>query len=200
MELKPGLVWERVNNGWYFWVNYDNILVKEKNQHFAPFSTMLSTVSKTEIVMSPNLFFHLQMLSNKDGFQNNLTQLFSIMCRCAIWTVCSGRHKAKVTLEGQIFVWTRLQQFWMDFNIDLHNCSPPWVDVPFETFVQVGPRSKSKVKWAQHDIPGQPSTIPCYCYIFPPVLFANALHLNQFKTLLSAFSSCPRMFSNALGL
>ena len=30
----------------------------------------------------------------------------------------------------------------MDFNIDLHNCFP-WVDVPFETFVQVVPKSRS---------------------------------------------------------
>ena len=41
-----------------------------------------------------------------DGFQNNLTQLFSIMCRCAICNICSGRPKIKVTLEGQIFVST----------------------------------------------------------------------------------------------
>ena len=41
-----------------------------------------------------------------DGFQNNLTQLFSITCRCAFWNIGSGRHKVKVTLEGQIFVQT----------------------------------------------------------------------------------------------
>ena len=44
--------------------------------------------------------------TNVDGFQNNLTQLFSITCRCAIWNICSGRSKVKVTLEGQIFVRT----------------------------------------------------------------------------------------------
>ena len=38
-----------------------------------------------------------------DGFQNNLTQLFSITCRCAILNVCSCRLKVKVTLKGQNF-------------------------------------------------------------------------------------------------
>ena len=39
------------------------------------------------------------------GFQSNLTQLFSITCRCTIWNIHSGRPKVKVTLEGQFFVW-----------------------------------------------------------------------------------------------
>ena len=38
--------------------------------------------------------------------QNDLTQLFSITCRCAIWNIHSGRLKVKVTLEGQIFLRT----------------------------------------------------------------------------------------------
>ena len=37
-----------------------------------------------------------------DGFQNNLTQLFYIMWRYAIWNIFSGKPKVKVTLEGQI--------------------------------------------------------------------------------------------------
>ena len=39
-----------------------------------------------------------------DGFQKSSTQVFSIMCRCAIYNISSGRRKVKVTLEGQIFV------------------------------------------------------------------------------------------------
>ena len=35
-----------------------------------------------------------------DGFQNNLTQLFYINCRCAIWKIGSGGPKVKVSLEG----------------------------------------------------------------------------------------------------
>ena len=38
-----------------------------------------------------------------DGFQNDLTQLFSITCKCAIWNIHSGRPKVKVTREGQTF-------------------------------------------------------------------------------------------------
>ena len=32
----------------------------------------------------------------------------------------------------------------MDFNINLHNCSPSGVDVPFETFVTGWPKVKNK--------------------------------------------------------
>ena len=39
-------------------------------------------------------------------YQNDLTQLFSIMCGCAIWNICSGWPKVKVTLEGEMFVRT----------------------------------------------------------------------------------------------
>ena len=42
----------------------------------------------------------------EDGFRNNLTQLFSITCRCAIWNICSGRPMVKTTFEGQIVVRT----------------------------------------------------------------------------------------------
>ena len=41
----------------------------------------------------------------ENGFQNNLTQLLFITCRCAIWNIRSGRLKVKATL-GQIFVGT----------------------------------------------------------------------------------------------
>ena len=47
----------------------------------------------------------------------------------------------------------------MDFKINLHNCSPAWVDVQFETIVQIGSRSKVKVMQARHVVPGQPSCI-----------------------------------------
>ena len=40
-----------------------------------------------------------------DGFQINVTQFFSITCRCTIWNIHS-RPKVKVTLEGQTFIWT----------------------------------------------------------------------------------------------
>ena len=39
-----------------------------------------------------------------ERFQNNLTQIFSITCRCAIWNTPSGRPKVEVTSEGQIFM------------------------------------------------------------------------------------------------
>ena len=39
-------------------------------------------------------------------FQNNLMQLFCIMCRCAFWNIRSVRPKVKVIWEGQIFVQT----------------------------------------------------------------------------------------------
>ena len=38
-----------------------------------------------------------------DGFHNNFTHFFFIMCRCAILNILSSRPKVKVTLEGQIF-------------------------------------------------------------------------------------------------
>ena len=41
-----------------------------------------------------------------NGLQNDVTQLFSILGRCVIWNIRSGRPKVKVTLEGQIFVRT----------------------------------------------------------------------------------------------
>ena len=38
------------------------------------------------------------------GFQNNLAHFFSLMSRSAIWNICLGRLKVKVTLEGQKMV------------------------------------------------------------------------------------------------
>ena len=37
-----------------------------------------------------------------DGFQNKFAHLFSIMSRCAIWNICSGRPKVKVTQAQHI--------------------------------------------------------------------------------------------------
>ena len=59
-----------------------------------------------------------------DGFQNNLAQLFSITCRCAIGNICSGRPKVIVMPEGQIFVQTISPTNLDDFCVNLHNCSP----------------------------------------------------------------------------
>ena len=36
------------------------------------------------------------------GFQNNLGLLFSLRSSSAIWNICSGRLKVKVTHEGQM--------------------------------------------------------------------------------------------------
>ena len=47
-----------------------------------------------------------------DVFKNDLTQLSAITCRCAIWNICSGRPKVKVTHEGQIFVQSLLKTLW----------------------------------------------------------------------------------------
>ena len=41
----------------------------------------------------------------------------------------------------------------MDFKKIWHNFSPSRVDVPFETIVDVGLRSKVKVMWARHVVP-----------------------------------------------
>ena len=40
----------------------------------------------------------------------------------------------------------QLLQLLIDFKIISHDCSPSGVDMPFETFVQVGPRSRSHLK------------------------------------------------------
>ena len=100
-----------------------------------------------------------------DGFQNDLTQLFSITCRHAIWNICSGRPKVKVTLEGQIFVRTITPTSLDGFQFQFAQLSLSWIDVPFEAFVQVGPRSRSHLKIkhksrhrAQHVVPGQLTT------------------------------------------
>ena len=42
------------------------------------------------------------------GFQNNITQLFSLRSRNAVGNICSGRLKVKVTLEGQMIKWSKL--------------------------------------------------------------------------------------------
>ena len=36
------------------------------------------------------------------GFQNNLAQIFSLMSRCVMPNIHSGRSKVKVALEGQM--------------------------------------------------------------------------------------------------
>ena len=43
------------------------------------------------------------------GFKNNLAQLFSF--RSAMWNICSGRLKVKVTLEGQMIKWSKLNLY-----------------------------------------------------------------------------------------
>ena len=43
------------------------------------------------------------------------------------------------------FIWTITFILWMDFKVIWHNCSPWWVDVPFEGFIRVGKRSRSHV-------------------------------------------------------
>ena len=54
-----------------------------------------------------------------DGFQNNLTQLLSITCRCAIWNIPSARPKVKVALEAKVKFLSgpELLQLWMDFKV-----------------------------------------------------------------------------------
>ena len=44
-----------------------------------------------------------------DGFQNNLTQLFSLNSRSVIWNNISGSLKVKVTLEGQLMKWSLIE-------------------------------------------------------------------------------------------
>ena len=41
------------------------------------------------------------------GYQNYLAQLLSSRSRSAIRTICSGRLKVKVTLEGQKINWSK---------------------------------------------------------------------------------------------
>ena len=40
-----------------------------------------------------------------DGFQNILTQVFSITCRCAIWNIHLGKSKVKVMWAWQVILW-----------------------------------------------------------------------------------------------
>ena len=55
------------------------------------------------VFVRPSKFVWTINSAIEDGFKNNLTWLFSIMCRCTIWNIRLGRPKAKVTLEGQVF-------------------------------------------------------------------------------------------------
>ena len=86
---------------------------------FYSFSTLFLSgplvVSETKLLQSQFgvcMCFHLsefvQTVTSTivDGFQNNLTELFSITCRRAFWNIRSGRPKVKVTHEGQNFVCT----------------------------------------------------------------------------------------------
>ena len=53
---------------------------------------------KVKITLEDQIFVLTITSTVEDGFQNNLTQLFSIMCRFAIRNDSSGRQKVKVTL------------------------------------------------------------------------------------------------------
>ena len=47
------------------------------------------------VCVPPSKFVQIITSTIVGGFQNNLTQLFSIMSRCAIWRFHSGRSKVK---------------------------------------------------------------------------------------------------------
>ena len=84
-------------------------------------------------------FFRTITCAVVDGLQNNLAQLFSITCRCAICNIRSSR--VKVTLEDQIFVWTItgtiLGGSLLICKIVFHH------DVSFEGFIGLTQRSRS---------------------------------------------------------
>ena len=44
-------------------------------------------------------------------FQNNFAQVFSLRSSSAISSTCSGRLKIKVTLEGQMMKWSKIELF-----------------------------------------------------------------------------------------
>ena len=43
------------------------------------------------------------------GFQNNFAQVFSFGSSSAILNICLGRLKFKVTLEGQMIKWSKIE-------------------------------------------------------------------------------------------
>ena len=45
------------------------------------------------------------------GFQNSFEQVFSLKSSSAIWNICLGRLKVKVTLEGQMIKWSYIELF-----------------------------------------------------------------------------------------
>ena len=95
-----------------------------------------------------------------DWFHCNLTQMFSIMCRCVIWNIHSGRPKGKVTLEGQFFVRTRTPTILDGFQYNFARL-PSIMSRCASWRFHLG-RSKVKVMQAQRVIPGQPSSFSHY--------------------------------------
>ena len=91
------------------------------------------------------------------GFQNKLTQLFSITCRCVIWNIRSGRPKVKVTHEGWNFFYRTLTPILHGFQYKLAQLCSIMSRYAIWSF-HLG-RSKVKVMQVWWVVPGQPSSL-----------------------------------------
>ena len=79
-------------------------------------------INKLVRAITPRLMF---------GFQKSFEQVFSLKSSSAIRTICLGRLKVKVTLEGQMIKCHKLSlsglqllHLCVDLKIILHMCSP----------------------------------------------------------------------------
>ena len=88
----------------------------------------------------------------------------------------SGKPKVKVTLDGQIFVWTITPTISDGFQYKFAQLFS--IVSRCETFVQVGPRSKVKVMWARHVVPGQPSS---YIILYILEIFLKHIKVRYYR-------------------
>ena len=98
-----------------------------------------------------------------DGFQNNLTQLFFIMFRCAIWNIPSGRLKVKVTLEGKIFVQTITLTILDGFQYRFAQLFSIMSRCAIWNICSGRPKVKGQGHMGWTFVPGQPSSV---CFKF----------------------------------
>ena len=117
-----------------------------------------------------------------DGFQNNLTELFSITCICAIWNIRSGRPKVKVTLEDQIFAWiispTILDGFWSDLT-QLFSLMSTCISAIWNFY---STRLKVKVMRARQVVHGQRSSFLYFSYMYIVVSSSPVFDFPDFRS------------------
>ena len=110
------------------------------------------------VSVHPSKFARTITSTIADRFRNNLTLLFSIMRRYAIWNICSGRPQVKVTLEGQFFVRTIFSIIWDGFQYKFVQLSSIVSRCAIWKFNSG--KSKIMVMRAHRVFPGQPSSFP----------------------------------------